>query len=252
MEATKFYGTLPILLENPRVSRGSKGMLDSWRARALCPEVWELACNALGYAMGSKITGYHSLWVLAMEPSEQSDDSAVIEISGEGLATVGERRQRKIRCGEMQISVGPLEKVVLVWNTDETGRDGETGDPVDEPPRRITKLDTAGEPVLRSITTPSGVATRWLVSEAEVTIVDTYYQLTSPTMATVGTAVTPVSPPTVPPYLWASYSEPLRSRFPDGWVLVEREVEEIASVSDSDGLWRVIDTIAFRQPAFPE
>lgn len=252
MDAAILYGSLPMVLENPRVSRGSKGVLDSFRARVLCGPNWESQAASLGFRMDAKVAGYASLWVKSMEPSEQSDDSAVIEISGEGLAVAGERRQRRMRCGEMQISVGPLEKVILVWNKDERGKDAETGEAVDEAPRRVPKLDDEGEPVLKTIVTPSGTQKRWLVSEAEVTVIDTYYVTTEPSMTAAGGVFTPPNAPDVPPYLWAGYNEIKRGRHPNGWVLVDRDVEEIASASSADGLWRVTDTCVYRQVDFPE
>ena len=252
MEAALFHGSLPFIMDAPSVARGGRGMLDSFRARLLCTADWEADARTLGFEVDRKLTAFPSLWVKSLEPVSEAEDVVTVDVSGEGLATVGDRRQRKMKCGSQETSVGPNEKIIIVWVKDETGKDPETDETLDKVPRRQPKLDSEGEPVLKSITTGSGTMKRWVISEAEVTLLDTWFTTTKPVMDIVGQAFAPDNPPEVPPYQWEDYSEPLRGRHPNGWVLADREVEEIFFYSDTIGLWRVTDTVVFRQPAFPD
>lgn len=252
MQAIHFHGSLPFVMDSIAISRGGAGMLDSFRTRLLCGEDWEADARALGFEIDKKLTAYTSLWIKSMEPQIEADNVVVVDISGEGLATAGDRRQRKMKCGETQTSVGPNEKTVIVWNKEERGEDPISGEKLDKVPSRRPMLDTYGEPMLKSISTPSGTMTQWLVSEAEVSVVDTYFTTTKPVMSAVGLSFTPPNAPDVPPYQWGGYNEPMRGRHPNGWVLADRDVDEIYRFSDAVGLWRVSDSSVFRHSAFPE
>jgi hypothetical protein len=252
MEAAIFHGSLPFMMENINVSRGGRGVLDSFRAQILCSADWETDARALGFEIDKRLGSYASLWVKSMVPDEQAEDVVSVQISGEGLANTGDRRQRTMKSGEQQTSVGPHEKVVIVWSKEERGEDPESEEPLDRVKSRRTKLDADGEPVLKSIVTPSGTLKQWVISEAEVAVIDTYFVTSKPAMNVVGTVFAPVNAPTVPPYQWGGYGEQKRGRHPNGWVLVDRDVEEISYFSDTIGLWRVVDNMVFRHPDFPE
>lgn len=251
MEASLFHGTLPFIMENPAVSRGGRGMLDSFRARLLCGEDWETDARTLGFEIDRKLTGFHSLWVKAMEPDEQAEGVVIVEVTGEGLKNTGDRRTRRLRCGERQTSVGPHEKVVIVWSKEERGEDP-AGGLLDKVPRRSPKLDEDGETEYKTISTPSGNMDRWVVSEAEVSLIDTYFTTTKPSMAAVGGVFVPDNAPEVPDYQWTDYGEAMRGVHPNGWILADRDVEEIFKFSETEGLWRVADTVLFRHPSFPD
>lgn len=252
MDAAIFHGALPFVMDPVAVSRGGRGVLDSFRARLLCTANWEADSETLGFEVDKRVEGYGSLWVKSMVPEYEAEQVVVVDVSGEGVYTGGERRQRKMKCGDHETSVGPHEKIVIVWVKDETGKDPETNTELTKVPRRQTKLDGAGEPVLKDLVTPSGSGKRWVISEAEVALLDTYFTTSKPVMNTVGQPFAPINPPEVPPYQWSGYSEPMRLRHPNGWVLADRDSEELFYFSDAIGLWRVTDTIVFRHPAFPD
>lgn len=252
MEAAVFHGSLPFIIDPVTISRGGRGTLDSFRARILCSEDWEKDARTLGFEMDRKLSGWNSLWVKTMDPEPEAETVFSVEISGEGLGRAGDRRQRQIQCGEQQTSIGPDEKVVIVWSSEESGQDPETGDPIDSVPRRVPKLDSYGEVVFKSITTPSGTMDRWQISEPEITVLDTYFTTSKPPMDEVGSVFDLPNPPEVPAYPWSGYGGNLRGRHPNGWVLADREVDELYRFSDEIGLWRVKDAVTYRHPAFPD
>lgn len=252
MEPALFHGTLPFIMDPPAISRGGRGMLDSFRARLLCSGDWENDARTLGFEIDRKLASSYGLWVRSLEPDHQAEDVVVVDVSGEGLGAEGDRRQRKMKCGERQTSVGPNEKVLIVWSKEERGEDPKTGEKKDKVPRRQGMLDDDGEPVLKDIVTASGTMKRWVVSEAEVNVIDTYFTTTKPAMDIVGTPFTPPNAPATPPFLWGGYEEPLRGQHPNGWILADRDVEEIFYYSDGTGLWRVADTTTYRQQSFPD
>lgn len=232
--------------------------MDAFRARILCSENWEQEARELGFEIDKKISGYHSLWVKAMEPQNECDSVTEVSISGEGLSNVGERRQRKIKCGEQQISVGPTEKIIIVFKSDENAIDPATSEAIPLVPRRVPKLDTYGEPVLQSIETPAGIANRWLISEASISVVDTYFTTVKPDTSKVGVAYAStgdfvmLNPPDLPEYVWSPYSGKMRLFCPQGWILADRDVDQLFYFSDTIGLWRVTDTSIFRNPGIPD
>lgn len=252
MQPALFHGSLPFIMDSVAVSRGGKGMLDAFRTRLLCSGDWESDALSLGFQIDQKLVGYPSLWTRSMEPTHEAENVVSVDVSGEGLGTAGDRRQRKLKCGEQQTSVGPYEKTVIVWSKQERGEDPETEEALDRVPSRVPKLDSDGDVVLKNISTPSGTMKSWVVSEAEVSVVDTYFTTTKPAMNGVGLNSTPPNAPAVPSFQWSTYNEPLRGRHPYGWVLADRDVDEIFYFSDSVGLWRVTDTTVFRHPAFPD
>lgn len=252
MESTIFHGSLPFIMDAIAVSRGGRGVLDAFRATLLCTADWEEDARTLGFEIDKKLTTYHSLWVKSLDPANEAEDVVTVLVTGEGLANSGDRRQRKMKCGERETSVGPNEKVVIAWIPAEQGIDPETDEALETVRRRQPKLDDEGEPVLKDIVTGSGTQKRWIVSESEVSVIDTYFTTEKPVMDVVGQVFSVPNPPDVPDYQWTDYGEPLRGRHPNGWVLADRDVDEIFYFSDTVGLWRVTDTATYRQPAAPE
>lgn len=250
MEPSIFHGMLPFLIEGPIVSRGKKGVMDSFQATLLCSENWVAEAQALGYQVERKIPGFASLWVEQMEDEAEGPGVVRVSVRGSGIAGSGDKRVRRISAGGREWSIGPHEKVVLAWTNDEQGEDD--GSPVEQVKRRVPKLDDDGDVVYKSIATPSGIGDRWTIKEAIVTVSDTYYTIFKPEVNMVGGIFTPPNPPTPPPYLWAGYNEAMRFRHPNGWVLDERSVEDEFVVNDSLGLWRVTDTCGYYYPAAPD
>ena len=158
-----------------------------------------------------------------------------------------ERRLREISAFGQIVSVGPLEKVIIVTTASETGEDPETSTDV-AARRRIPKLDALGEVEYKTITTPSGSAERWNVNDPGISCVDTYFVLEEPDTTVIGTALAPPDAPTPPAYQWGSYTEPLRANHPSGWVLCDRKI----TVLIPGRLWRVVDTFEYYQAAVPD
>lgn len=158
-----------------------------------------------------------------------------------------DRRLREISAFGQQISVGPLEKIIIVTTAQETGEDPEDASTVPAR-RRIPKLDAEGEVEYKTIVTPSGSAERWNVNDPGITCIDTYFQRTAPSTTVIGTALTPPSAPTPPTYLWGTYEEPMRANHPNGWVLADRKI----SIIIPDLVWKVVDTFEYYQAALPD
>lgn len=247
------YGELPLVVGGFKPVEADIGELDTLNFDLLVAEPWRTSATAAGYGRGVKITagGYHSMWVQSRAGEQESEDTAQVAILCVGLLDAGDKRKRVIAAAGKVVSVGPIEKTVLVVNREESGTDAETGDPAPAK-RRIPKLDSEGEVVSKIIVTPSGSGERWNINEAIVTVTDTYFTTTAPDTTLVGTAVTPTTAPSVPAYLWASYGEPMRFHHPNGWVLDDREVEQLFSGSGGAGLWRVTDRFGYYQLATPD
>jgi len=64
------------------------------------------------------------------------------------------------------------------------------------------------------------------VSEAKVSVTESYILLSQPNMSQVSTAGTPQDPTDVPPYLWALITDPIYI-YPNGWVLENRVFDQI-------------------------
>jgi hypothetical protein len=250
VEAVIRLGTFPIITAGPSTSRGGPGALDSVNVDIQCTEDWEAECTALGYTHLRRIPGFTSVWVQTLD-DEPDGGSVRVRASCVGLARAGDKRQRTISAAGQQISVGPIERTVLVWSDDEQGEDAETGDPVEKVKRRVPKLDDEGEVVYKAITTPTGVGQRWDVREAIVQVRDRYFTTTRPSANVIGTVQVPPSAPTPPPYIWGGYNEPMRFRHPAGWVLDDRQIEELFW-DGTNGLWAVEDLTGYYYASVPD
>jgi hypothetical protein len=179
---------------------------------------------------------------------KKSGSLATGTVRGVGLETFGERRKRRLSVAGQEISVGPIEKV-LIETTDKTGVDASTGSSVVVKKRVAQVDDTDGKVKYETIGTPSGSFERWAINQAFVTINDTYFVTgtTAPSTILAGSAVTPPSPPAVPAYLWGGYNQPMRARHPNGWVLESREIDELFP-----GLWAVVDNYGYFYEAVPD
>lgn len=163
------------------------------------------------------------------------------------LANWQERRLREISAYGQMVSVGPIEKVIIVEEETE-GIDPETGNPA-VVKRRVPKVDALGEVEYQDIVvTGSGTSKRWNINDPAITVTDTYFVRTQPLTNVIGTALTPPTPPLPPPYKWTGYNEPLRGNAPSGWVLDDRRI----SVIIPNLIWRVVDTHNFYQAAVPD
>ncbi len=245
------HGAFPVVTSGPVLSKGGLGEPDALSLELLIPAAgWEAGVITAGYEQFKKISGYHSMWVETYSGDPDGDLMAV-SINCTGLAANVSKLKRFISAAGQQISVGPIEKTVLVWSDDEQGEDAETGDPVDRVKRRVPKLDEEGEVVYKTITTPTGNAERWDVSEAVVEVRDRYLTTTEPATDVINTAMTPASAPTPPPFIWGGYTEPMRFRHPSGWVLVDRQIDRLFW-DGSVGLWLVEDFYSYFYSSTPD
>jgi len=250
---TYHFGTLPLVTRGPSKARGKKGQLDSLSFEILVHRdaiVSELAY--LGFTENQRYApGGYSMWMEPWSEEEETDLTSIVTFQCIGLLSSGEKRTRKMSVAGREVAVGPNERFVLAWSADEKGTN-EDGSAVDNVKRRVPKLDSAGEPVLKTITTPAGVGKRWNVREAIVIITDTYFVTSRPDMSLAGRNLTPPNAPTPPAYIWGNYSEPMRLNSPNGWVLDDRAVQEHFYVSNTDGLWEVTDTIGYYYLGAPD
>ena len=249
VENTIFHGELPLVLSKSETDTGL-GELDSVSLEVLVPLPWRAGAQAAGYGKGMQVYGYYSMWVNTRQGEEDSDETAIVSVQCLGLIDAGDKRKRTISTMGHIVSVGPIEKVILVTNKEETAEDPGGGSA--EAKRRIPKLDNDGDVQYKTISTSTGNADRWNINDPTVTVSDEYFTTTEPDVTQVGKPHAPPSPPAVPTYQWGGYGEPLRFNHPNGWVLDEREVEELFRVSGGPGLWRVRDSHAFYQPATPD
>lgn len=151
--------------------------------------------------------------------AEQDGESrGIVSVVALGLrAGAGDKRRRRVSAFGQVLAIGPIEEV-------------------------------ADDPKYETIVTPSGSSERWNINDPGVSVVDTYLSLTEPDTAVIGTAQTPTSAPPTPPYLWGAYNEPLRANHPSGWVLDNRDPEELVPGK----LWRVVDGFNFYQVSQPD
>lgn len=247
VEAEIIYGDLPFITDGPELNETGLGELDGMTATALCHwNNWRAEMTSLGFTRHSQIGGSYGalMFVEGLSP-RKSGSLAEVTVQGVGLIAGTDKRKRRISVAGQEISVGPIEKVVLVWDTNERGED--EGEPVERVKRRVTKLDDEGEPEYEVIVTPSGSFDRWDIGVAIVTVSDTYFTTTRPSTSVVGTANSPTSAPAVPPYPWTGYDQPMRARHPNGWVLDGRDIEDIFA-----GLYAVTDTWGYYFAARPD
>jgi hypothetical protein len=249
IENTIFHGELPLVLSKRETETGL-GELDAVAIEVLVDDNWRSAAAAAGYGKGMQVAGYYSMWVNTREGEQDSDDTALVSVQCLGLIDSGDKRKRTIGVMGRVVAVGPIEKVILVTNKEETAEDPDGGSA--EAKRRIPKLDGDGEVQYKTIVTPTGSADRWNINEPTVTITDEYFATSKPDTNLVGLPFSPPSPPTPPAYQWSGYGEPMRANHPNGWVLDEREIETIYEISAGLGLWRVVDRVAFYQTFLPD
>jgi hypothetical protein len=251
-DAVIHYGSSSFQVGPARSSEGDLGELDGVSLDVLIPcatfSAWKAAAATAGYARGSAIPGWSTLYLRDMTAEQEGDEHALISLNGFGLLPgAGDKRKRLIAAAGQIIGVGPIEKVIIITNDEETATDGETGDPTD-PVRRSAKLDEDGEIEYKTIVTPTGSAERWNINQAFITVSDTYFATSAPDTTVIGTAQTPPSAPTPPSYLWGSYGEAMRANHPNGWVLDDRQIEQLVS----GALYRVTDSYGYYYAAQPD
>ena len=232
-----------------RISDGDLGEIDELGVEYFCQwPGYRQELLELGIEKGRLFPGVAEFYVQGMQARREGFGRCIVSIVGLGMAGgFKERRKRTLSAFGQMISVGPIERVILVTQMDEVGRDAETGDPV-EVRRRETKLDAEGEPVYKPITTPSGVGERWNIAEAGIRLVDVYYTKTRPVMTAVKLPFVPPDAPAVPADPWVSYGEVMRFNHPNGWVLDDRQVDELIEGK----LWRVTDTVGHYLQRVPD
>jgi hypothetical protein len=209
---------------------------------------WKAAAAAAGFSRGAAVPGFSGLYIRDMSAEEEGDAHALLSVNGHGLLpSAGEKRKRIIAAAGQIIGVGPIERIIVVTTADETGTDP-SDDSTVPAKRRIPKVDDDGDVVYKTIVTPTGTAERWNINQAFLTVSDTYFATTLPSTTVIGTAVTPPSAPTPPSYIWGSYGEVMRANHPSGWVLDDRQIEEIVPGS----LYRVTDSFGFYYVAQPD
>jgi len=250
--AELIYGDLPLVTGDSETV-GRDGELDTLTIDVVATYPgWKDDIIELGYVRNQKITGYHALFVEDFSRGTRSGETCEVTVQATGLLEPGDKKRRTLGVNGQQISIGPIEKVVLVWEDAEQGEDPESGDPVEQVRRRVPKLDEDGEVVYKIIATPSGTGERWNVRQAIVTLTDTYFTTTQPDMTVAGTALTPDSAPSVPASPWGGYDEPMRFNHPNGWVLDDRQVEDLFPDTGAGGLWAVTDNYGFYLTAVPD
>lgn len=250
-DAVIHVGAAPYQVGPARSVEGDLAELDTVELDVLVNaasfSAWRAGAAAAGYTRGAAFPGWSGMFVQAMAAEQEGAAHALVTVSGFGLLTAGEKRKRTTSAAGQVVAVGPIEKIVLVWDDAETAEDPETASATTGK-RRIPKVDEDGEVVYKSISTPSGLAERWNINTAILNVSDTYFVTSAPATNTVGTAVTPPDAPTPPPYLWSGYAEPLRLNHPAGWVLDDRQIETLVPGQ----LWRVTDTFAYYYSGQPD
>lgn len=251
IDAEIFHGDLPLELEGLEESDAPIGELDSLSVELLVNWATRKAeCTELGYTKGAVIEGYDSMFVEDIR-YRKSGQLCTAQIQGVGLLEAGDKRRRRLSCAGQQISVGPIERVVLSWVDGEKGEDD--GVELEKVKRRTPKLDEEGEVIYKSIVTPSGAFDRWNIAQAILTVQDTYFTTVKPDESIAGTANTPPNAPTPPPYIWETYGEPMRAQHPNGWVIDDRAVDPLFEpVGGGPGLWAVTDSWGYYYPALPD
>jgi len=240
MQAEIFIGNVG-KLGNGRSIEGDIGELDTVDIEILVASFtgYRAGAAAQGYSREGAFPGWSGMFVKSLS-AVQDGSGAIVTVNGHGVLDGSDKRKRSIFCAGQLIAVGPISKKVLVWSTEEEAEVAETG-AATEGKRQIDKLDEDGEVEYLTITTPSGAFDRWNINQAILTVVDVYFATSLPATNVGGTAQTPPDAPTPPSYLWGSYDEPKRANHPNGWVLDNRNPEDVVPGS----LWRVTDTYAY-------
>lgn len=255
MLATRHHGTLPLIIDGPDEFEGDDGELDSLRLTVLLGTptgtAWRTALASAGYARKTKLTGYHSMWVRTAAKSHASDITSEVALDCIGLIAAGEKRRRLLGVAGSETAIGPNEKIIIVTE------EGDAEDPATSGTvpirRRVPKLDSFGEIEYQTIITPSGSAERWNIKTAFVTVSDTYFVAGArPSSTIIGTAQTPPNAPAVPGNPWAGYGGDIRGIHPNGWVLDDRQIDDLFVASVSDGLYQVRDTYGHYYTAIPD
>jgi hypothetical protein len=252
MNKELIWGETPFELEDTfSLTDGELGVLDTATVDYLCAfpaYIDDLFIN--GSIEKNELypeAGTH-LWVknISVKKEGSARCTATLSLIGQ-MAGWDERRSRVLSAFGAVVSIGPIEKVIIVTTASETGEDPEDDSEVPAK-RRIPKLDAEGEVEYKTITTPSGSAERWNINDPSVKIVDTYFVIEEPTSVEIGTAFTPLTPPTPPADQWVSYDEPKRANHPNGWVLDDRQIIVIIP----EKCWQVTDTIGYYQASVPD
>lgn len=235
-----------------RSTEGDLAELDTLSVDYLIPcasfPAWKAAAATAGLTRGAVAPGWAGIYIRDMAAEQEGNAHALISVNGHGLLpSAGEKRKRIIGAAGQIIAVGPIEKIIVVTNEDETGTDPDDDSTVPAK-RRIPKVDDDGEVEYKTIVTPTGTAQRWNINQAFLTVSDVYFATSAPSTTTVGTAQTPPSAPTPPSYIWGSYGEVMRANHPSGWVLDDRQTEEIVPGQ----LWRVTDSFGYYYAAQPD
>lgn len=246
------WGETPFELEDTfSLTDGELGVLDTATVEYLCAfpaYIFDLSANA-GIEKNELYPDHGThLWVKSISVKKEGSARCTASISIIGQADGwDERRLRSISAFGEVVSIGPIEKVVIVTTASETGEDPESDTEVPAK-RRIPKLDAEGEVQYKTITTPSGSQERWNINDPGIKVTDTYFVTTQPDTTVIGTALTPPIPPDVPAYQWGTYSEPMRGNHPNGWVLDDRQITIIIP----DQCWQVEDTYGYYQTQIPD
>jgi hypothetical protein len=237
MEAAIYHGDLPLIIEGPVISRGDSGTLDTATYTALV----QGGAGAINPGALARVGG--TMFVQSVE-EEPEGILTRVTVRLVGLLSGTKVRRRTFAAGR-EVSVGPDEQVMIAWSDGERGE--EEGQEVERVRRQVPRLDNVGNVIYKTIITPSGSADRWNIREAIVAVNITSLTTSEPTMAAVGTSVSPPNAPAVAPYPWGGYNEPLRYNHPSGWVLDDRQSTELFP-----GLYEVSDTYGYYYGAVPD
>ena len=246
-----FYGKLPFVLSKRR-ARNGLGELDTLTIDVLI-DTSGTALEDEGYVEGQLLPDYDAMWVDKLAEDEEAEGISKLTVQAVGLLKEGEKRKRTISVAGQVISIGPIEKKVVIFVEGEKVLDPETGEEVEgeKVMRLAAKVDSLGETEYKSISTPSGSADRWQINTAFVTVQDRYFTTTPPSTVQSGTVSTPPAAPEVPEDPWTGYTDPKRARHPYGWVLDSREIEELFNNGES-GLWLVTDNYGYYFASTPD
>ena len=232
-----------------RVTDGDTGEADELSVDYFCQwPNYKSELLGIGIEKSALWPGISEFYVRTLSARREGSSRCIVSIAAAGMSGgFSERRRRTISAFGQVVSIGPIEKIIIVTTLDETAVDPETGDPV-AVTRRETKLDALGETEYKTLVTPSGSGERWNIAEAGIRLVDVYFSKTRPSMVEVKLPFTPLDAPLVPVDPWLGYEEALRGNHPFGWVLDDRQIEDVVSGQ----LYRVTDTIGHYLERVPD